>query len=133
MSTVFKTSLVVLALTSGAAHARTVEDCVAAWGQAARSYTSKQAVPTPDDAAFKPACELEAKGEKPAARAEAIKVAVMALAKLEGDSCVRFLTSYVAAKDPQLVCDAAGDEEALKKAIAAHVPPPGQGKAGKKK
>lgn len=103
---------------------RSPEDCAAAWGKAVRSYGKETKTPTPDDKEFAGACDLESTGDKAGARLEAIRVGVVALAKQDGDGCVRFLTSYIGAKDPKAVCDlATGEDEAgLKKAITENLP-----------
>mgnify|MGYP000125226166 CR=1 FL=1 len=113
---------------------RAPEECAAAWGKAVRSYGKPASVPTPDDNVFKAACELEGKGDRAASRVEAVKVAVQALAKQDGDGCVRFLTSYIAAKEPQTVCDLGGgdSEEALMKSITENLPAPPSGKSKSK-
>lgn len=114
--------------------ARPLEECQLAWGQAARSYLSGKG--GPQDADFKAACEMEAKGEKEAARVEAVMVATAALVKENAESCERFLKSYVGVGDPAAVCGAAGGEDAaaFRKAVGDNLPPPGKGKpAGKKK
>src|SRR5262245_25107151 len=54
--------------------ARGVEDCQLAWGQAVRSYLTQNRTKGPEDAAFKPACELESKGDKSGARIEAVLI-----------------------------------------------------------
>ncbi len=116
------------------AWARPMEECQLAWGQAARSYLTGKG--GPQDADFKAACEMEGKGEKDAARVEAVMVATSALVKENAESCERFLKSYVGVGDPSAVCTAAGagDADAFRKTVGESLPPPGKGKpAGKKR
>jgi hypothetical protein len=106
------------------AQARTVEECQLKWGQAARSYVAVVASPpSPDDAAFKPACELEAKGDKDGARLEALTAAAAALFKQDKDACERFIKFFAGVAESENVCLAASDTEALKKTLAAALKP----------
>ena len=75
------------------AEARTEDDCRRAWSRGVRSYLTKNRRAGPDgkvpknldeeelmaqawDAAFSPACKLEAEGKKPEARIEAAMIGV---------------------------------------------------------
>ena len=123
-NTLIRTAIVgALCALSSLAWARTVEDCQLAWGQAARSYGAAKGG-VPEDGAFKAACELEAKGDKDAARVEAVTVATMALSKQSAEACERFLKNYIGAKDPGTLCATASgeDQEAIRKAVAAGLP-----------
>lgn len=119
---------------STGARARTAEDCQLAWGQAARSYTAgKQG---PQDGDFKSACEMDQKGEKENARVEAVMVASASLARINAETCERFLKNYVGVGEPGGVCAAAtaGDDAAFRKAVTESLPAPSKGAAkGKKK
>lgn len=114
------------------AHARSVEDCQLAWGQATRSYLNGKQT-GPQDADFKAACDLDAKGDKEAARVEAVMVATRALAKVGDELCPRFLKYYAGVKNPAAACSAAGgeDAQAFKEAVSQALPAPGQGAPSK--
>lgn len=108
------------------AEARAPEDCALAWGQAVRSYLTQNRTKGPEDEVFKPACEIEARGDKAGARIEAVLIGTKALAKLDPRGCARFLEVYVEASGPNEICQAAvqgQDDEALRKKIASAVPP----------
>ena len=108
------------------AQARDAEDCMLYWGQAVRSYLTANRTKGPEDETFKPACEIEAKGDKPKARLEAITIGARALAALDMKGCKRFMEYYVGATLPGKLCEATKgqDVEALKKLIDDSIPPP---------
>lgn len=109
------------------AFARTVEDCSLAWGQAVRSYLTQNRTKGPEDEVFKPACEIEAQGDKGKARVEAVLIGTKALAALDPRGCAKFLEVYVEASGPEALCAAAGkgkDDAALRKMISEALPPP---------
>ena len=113
-------------LWGGNAMARDIEDCQLMWGQAVRSYLTQNRTKGPEDEAFKPACELEAKGDKPAARVEAVTIGVKALAALDMRGCARFMETYIGATLPAKICEAAkgDDAEGLKKLVEGSLPEP---------
>ena len=112
-----------LGFAATAAEARDIEDCQLFWGQAVRGYLTKNVTKGPEDASFRPACELEAKGDKPAARIEAVSIGVKALAALDMKACNRFMEYYVGATLPAAICEkAGGDMDALRKLVADGIP-----------
>lgn len=122
---------VVLTMTSSLirpldAQAREVEECQQWWGQAVRSYLTRNRTKGPEDDVFKAACELEAKGDKPEARIEAITIGVRELAALDIKGCKRFMKLYVGSTMPDQVCEAAGNDDynSLRKLVATSLPPP---------
>ena len=110
----------------GIAQARGVEDCQLAWGQAVRSYLTQNRTKGPEDQSFRPACEIEASGDKPKARIEAVLIGARALARLDPKGCKRFMEVYVQSKEPEKVCTEAGgdDSEGLRRLITDSMPPP---------
>ena len=115
------------------AEAREVEECQQWWGQAVRSYLTRNRTKGPEDDVFKSACELEAKGDKVEARVEAITIGVRELAALDMKGCKRFMKLYVGATLHDQVCDAAAGEDfnAVRKLVANSIPPPPSAKAAK--
>lgn len=107
---------------AGPASARSPDECAQKWAMASRSYLTKNRTQGPEEGEFRAACALESR-DKPAARLEAIAVAVRALAKLDVAGCERFLDSYIQAKKPKEICAAANDDAALKKLIGENVAP----------
>jgi hypothetical protein len=118
-----------------AAEARSLEDCQLKWGQAARSYMNGKNTSAVEDGMFKPACELEASGDKEASRVEAVRAGAAALQKVDAATCERFLKYFIGIEDGGPVCTAASGEdvEAARKAVAGALPPAGKGKSAKKK
>ena len=123
------------------ADAREMADCQLAWSQAVRSYltTNRKAAPdgtVPADldarelsdqawlGAFKPACEIEAQGDKPAARIEAAMIAVQILSKLDGRGCERFMQYYMDSTRGKDVCSAgtSADTASLREQVATAIP-----------
>jgi len=115
------------------AEARELEECQQWWGQAVRSYLTRNRTKGPEDDVFKSACEFEAKGDKVEARIEAITIGVRELAALDMKGCKRFMKLYVGATLHDQVCDAAAGEDfaAVRKLVANSVPPPPAPKAVK--
>ena len=115
------------------AEARELEECQQWWGQAVRSYLTRNRTKGPEDDVFKSACEFEAKGDKVEARIEAITIGVRDLAALDMKGCKRFMKLYVGATLHDQVCDAAAGEDfaAVRKLVANSVPPPPAPKAVK--
>jgi hypothetical protein len=115
------------------AEAREVEECQQWWGQAVRSYLTRNRTKGPEDDVFKSACQFEAKGDKLQARIEAITIGVRELAALDMKGCKRFMKLYVGATLHDQVCDAAAGEDfaAVRKLVASSVPPAPTPKAGK--
>ena len=113
------------------AQAREVEECQQWWGQAVRSYLTRNRTKGPEDDVFKTACELEAKGDKAEARIEAITIGVRELATLDIKGCKRFMKLYVGSTIPDPVCEAAGSDDynGLRKLVATSIPPPPAPKA----
>ena len=107
------------------AEAREQEECQQWWGQAVRSYLTRNRTKGPEDDVFKSACEFEAKGEKGEARVEAITIGVRELAALDMKGCKRFMKLYVGATLHDQVCDAAAGEDfaAVRKLVANSIPP----------
>ena len=107
------------------AWARDLEDCQMWWGQAVRSYLTQNRTQGPEDEVFKPACEIEAKGDKDGARIEAIMIGVRALAKLDQKGCGRFMGLYIGAGSPEEICMAATGEdmEKLREIVLNNLPP----------
>ncbi|MCC7382851.1 MAG: hypothetical protein IT384_13525 [Deltaproteobacteria bacterium] len=108
-----------------AAEARGVEDCMLWWAQAVRSYLTQNRTQGPEDEIFRPACEIEGKGDKAKARIEAVLLGARSLSKLDPRGCERFLEVYVQSKEPQKICaEAAGEagDAALRKLIASTIP-----------
>ena len=107
------------------AEARELEECQQWWGQAVRSYLTRNRTKGPEDDVFKSACEFEAKGEKGEARVEAITIGVRELAALDMKGCKRFMKLYVGATLHDQVCDAAAGEDfaAVRKLVANSIPP----------
>ena len=106
------------------AEARTEDDCRRAWSRGVRSYLTKNRRAGPDgkvpknldeeelmaqawDAAFSPACKLEAEGKKPEARVEAAMIGVQILSKLDPTGCVRFMDKYMQSNRAQDICSSA--------------------------
>lgn len=114
------------ALAVAPAEARELEDCQLFWGQAVRGYLTQNRTKGPEDDTFKPACELEAKGDKPGARIEAIMIGLKALAGLDQTGCKRFMEFYVGATLPGKLCESVGkvDEDSLRKMVSESLPPP---------
>ena len=108
------------------AQAREVEECQQWWGQAVRSYLTRNRTKGPEDDVFKTACELEAKGDKPEARIEAITIGVRERATLDIKGCKRVMKLYVGSTMPDQVCEAAGNDDynGLRKLVASSIPPP---------
>lgn len=120
-------AVVLVGAGAGAVQARSVEDCQLKWGQAVRSYLTQNRTKGPEDVAFKPACDIEAGGDKPKARVEAAIIGAMALAKLDMKGCKKFMEVYMQSSEPQKVCEqaaGAGDKEALRTLVAGSLPPP---------
>ena len=110
------------------AEARSLDDCQLAWSKAVRSYltTNRRAAPdgsVPKDmdaldsaarkwlVAFRPACEIEAEGDRPGARVEAAKLGVKILSRLDPRGCKRFLEYYMQSSQPADICKAASSSE----------------------
>jgi len=108
-----------------AAEARDMEDCMLAWGQAARSYLTKNRTSGPEDEVFKTACQMEAKGDKAGARLEAVVIGMKALAKLDIGGCGKFMGRYIGATLPDRLCEATKteDDAALKLMVSESLPP----------
>lgn len=106
--------------------AREAEECQQWWGQAVRSYLTRNRTKGPEDDVFKTACGFEAKGDKVEARIEAITVGVRELAALDMKGCKRFMKLYVGATLHDQVCEAAAGEDfsAVRKMVANSIPPP---------
>ena len=115
------------------AEARELEECQQWWGQAVRSYLTRNRTKGPEDDVFKAACQYEAKGDKSEARIEAITIGVRELAALDMKGCKRFMKLYVGATLHDQVCDAAAGEDfaAVRKLVANSVPPAPTPKAAK--
>ncbi|MEL6183995.1 MAG: hypothetical protein AAFU79_05160 [Myxococcota bacterium] len=129
---------------SPAAHARTVDACQEAWSKAVRSYLTKNRKAAPDGtvpkqqdldgmeaaaqqwiAAFRPACEIEADGDKPSARVEAAMIGVKILARLDTRGCSRFLEYYMQSSRSQEICRGAAtrpSEVTLRDQIGTSIP-----------
>lgn len=116
-------------------------ECQLAWAQAVRSYLTKNQRAAPDGSvptnmdeteaaaerwnqAFRPACELEAGGDKTSARIEAAALGAKILARLDLRGCGRFLEYYMESTRPQEVCRAAGrgDDDDLRQQIERTIP-----------
>ena len=97
--------------TADRAEARDTEDCMQAWGRAVRGYLTQKRTSGPEDEAFKPACALEAKGDKAAARLEAVLIGMKALAALDMKGCGRFMGLYIGATLPEKLCEATKTEQ----------------------
>lgn len=124
------------------AEARSLGECQLAWSKAVRSYltTNRRAAPdgtVPEDMdameaaaeqwmrAFRPACDLEAAGDKPSARVEAALLGVKILAELDPRGCARFLEYYMESTRSTEICrSAAGAAEDgdLRRRIGATIP-----------
>ncbi len=123
------------------AEARTEDDCRRAWSRGVRSYLTKNRRAGPDgkvpknldeeelmaqawDAAFSPACKLEAEGKKPEARIEAAMIGVQILSKLDSRGCVRFLDKYMQSNRAQDICSSAqrAGTAQMREQITASIP-----------
>lgn len=129
---------------SSPAEARTVDACQEAWSKAVRSYLTKNRKAAPDGtvpkqqdldgmeaaaqqwiAAFRPACQIEADGDKPAARVEAAVIGVKILARLDTRGCSRFLEYYMQSSRSQEICRGAAtrpSEITLRNQIGESIP-----------
>jgi len=113
--------------------AREVEECQQWWGQAVRSYLTRNRTKGPEDDVFKSACAFEARGEKVEARVEAITIGVRELAALDMKGCKRFMKLYVGATLHDQVCESAAGEDfaAVRKLVANSIPAAPAPKAAK--
>jgi hypothetical protein len=72
---------------------------------------------------FEGACQIEQRGDKKAARIEAIMVGVRSLMKLDPRACQRFMEFYVGATDPDAACNGAQESnDKLRKIVEDSVP-----------
>jgi hypothetical protein len=123
------------------AEARDEAECQMKWSQAVRSYLTTNRKAAPDGtvandldgkeladqawlAAFKPACQLEANGDRSSARIEAATIAVQILAKLDGRGCQRFMQYYMDSARGKDVCSAGttADSASLREQVASSIP-----------
>lgn len=130
-----------LTLIPSQGRARSIDDCQSAWSKAVRSYLTKNRKAAPDGSvpkdmdaleaasqqwltAFRPACELEAAGDKPGARVEAAALGVKILAKLDLRGCSRFLEYYMQSTRSQEICRTAvaADDGDLRQQIESSIP-----------
>lgn len=125
------------------AEARSLDACQLAWSKAVRSYLTKNRKAAPDGtvpntmeameeaaqrwlSAFRPACQIEAAGDKPSARVEAATLGVKILARLDLRGCTRFLEYYMESTRSQDICRAAtsGRNSDLREDIQRSIPAP---------
>lgn len=124
------------------AEARSLSDCQLAWSKAVRSYLTKNRKAAPDGSvpkdmdgleasaqqwliAFRPACQIEASGDKPAARVEAAALGVQILARLDTRGCSRFLEYYMQSTRSEDICRSAASSsnmETLRQQIDRSIP-----------
>jgi hypothetical protein len=113
-------------MASPAAEARDLEDCMLKWHRAVASYLTQNRTSYGQDenmGQFESACQIEQRGDKKAARIDAVMVGVRALMKLDPRGCQRFMEFYVGATDPEAACNAAQEpNEKLRKVIEDSIP-----------
>lgn len=127
---------------SSVAEARSLGDCQLAWSKAVRSYLTKNRKAAPDGSvpkdmdgleasaqqwlvAFRPACEIEAAGDKPSARVEAAALGVRILARLDNRGCSRFLEYFMQSTRSLDICRTAASTsnmETLRQQIDRSIP-----------
>lgn len=134
-------ALAAMTATETAAHARPIDACQLAWSKAVRSYLTKNRKAAPDGtvasdmdgmeqaaqawlATFRPACEIEAAGDKPSARVEAALIGTKVLAKLDMRGCARFLEYFMESTRPQDLCRAVptSTDDDLRSQIEGSIP-----------
>ena len=110
------------------AHARSPYECKTKWAQAVRSYLTQNRKAGPDGKVptnldeqemvaqawveiFTPACQIEARGDKPGARIQAALIGAATLAKLDMRGCQRFMQYFMGSERPKDVCDEAKQGE----------------------
>ena len=123
------------------AQARSLDDCQLAWSKAVRSYLTKNRTAGPDGqvpsdmdgmeaaaqawlTAFRPACEMEAEGDKGGARVEAAVLGLTILARLDMRGCARFLEYFMQSTRSAEICRAANtaSTEELRDRVARTIP-----------
>ena len=138
---VFVASLFTTLGSASLAEARSVLECKTKWAQAVRSYLTKNRKAGPDGTVptnldeqelvaqawlntFTPACRIEKKGDKTAARIEAAMIGAQTLAKLDPRGCQRFMQYFMGSRRPKDVCDSASDGrgDQLRDQIARSIP-----------
>ena len=96
------------------------------WHRAVASYLTQNRTSYGQDenmGQFESACQIEQRGDKKAARIDAIMVGVRALMKLDPRGCQRFMEFYVGSTDPEAACNAASEpNEKLRKVIEGSIP-----------
>ncbi len=126
---------------AGVARARSPYECKTKWAQAVRSYLTQNRKAGPDGKVptnldeqemvaeawvqiFAPACQIEAKGDKPAARIRAAQIGASTLAKLDPRGCQRFMQYFMGSDRPKDVCDQArrGEGARLREVITRTLP-----------